>query len=347
MTWLKRWRLLTILQDVVERLEVIESNSPDYHYCKAIYSLLADNFDIQYIKPNRTGTAALTSSGVSMSFPVGSKSGYKYPRLHGKFVNPKLSFVEAVWMLLGRTDLDFLNDHGVKYWNEWSLPGKNDIGASYGKQIRDFNGVDQLQNTIDLIMKDPYSRRIIISLWNPVEVTNRDICGLPPCLESLQFVLRNEETKGTKYYTFDLVVKMRSTDVFLGLPYDMMLFTNIALMILEYCSNMTDNKYLLDKVTIHFGDFHIYENHFDQLIEYVENVRSTECWKTFKSISRGAIILGFDKTRHSNIDAYLRQCVSDWFNSSIFVNTYYREPDGPLRNATPKDFKVIKAPVAI
>ena len=174
------------------------------------------------------------------------------PVVTGKKIFPRSSFVEIEWLLSGDTNTKFLNDNGVKIWDQWS--NKNgDLGPVYGKQLVDFNGVNQLKELMNQLKTDPMSRRHLVSMWNPSELSEM---ALPPCHYSFQIVSYSSK--------LDLVVSMRSLDLFIGLPYDMLMYSVILSAI---CKEL--NK-IPGEVIINAADCHVYEEHIESAMVYAE-----------------------------------------------------------------------------
>lgn len=213
--------------------------------------LLSEIFNDGVSKPDRTGTGTRSVFGrtirhdMSLGFPI--------------LTSKKLSFnaarTELLWILQGRTDLKYLEDNGVKYWRpDYERSGRTDetLGPVYGKQWRDFEGVDQLKNLVSMINNDPYSRRLIISAWAPHEM---DAMALPPCHYAFQVYINNG--------VMDLMWQQRSADVFLGLPYDIMMYG----LLLEMLAKGAD---LIPGLLIgQLGDCHLYNNHIEPAKTYM------------------------------------------------------------------------------
>lgn len=169
-----------------------------------------------------------------------------------------MALKELVWMLLGRTDVQWLRDHKVTYWDEWELEDGT-IGPSYGHQYRNFQGVDQTQQLIDSMLKDPLGRRHIISLWNPVDMPKM---ALPPCMYDFHFSCT--PTGDENSYIVDLHAHLRSNDSFLGAPYDFMFCGFFVVLLCDYLNRKSkDNEYIAGAVHYTADDFHLYENHMD------------------------------------------------------------------------------------
>lgn len=184
---------------------------------------------------------------------------YDFPAIKGKMVHPKKAFIELIWMLSGRTNTDFLNQHGVKYWNEWA-DENGELGPVYGYQMRKFNGIDQLKEVIKLLMNDPYSRRNIMSLWNPNDLY---IMSLISCHVLFQFTVMKNPKTGKDH--LHLHVYQRSGDSFLGVPYDFMVIGFMQAIIATLCN------FELGLIHYTIGDYHMYANHDKAVAEYVDN----------------------------------------------------------------------------
>jgi thymidylate synthase len=176
-----------------------------------------------------------------------------FPILTCKKVSFHMAKVELLWILNGRTDLKYLKDNGVNYWDaDYKRSGRSDgnLGPVYGKQWRDFKGIDQLKNLVDMINSDPMSRRLMVSAWAPDELNQM---VLPPCHHGFQINIVDGY--------IDLMWTQRSADVFLGLPYDIVMYG----LLLELLALGTGYKarHLVGML----GDTHIYNNHIEQAQE--------------------------------------------------------------------------------
>ena len=179
-----------------------------------------------------------------------------FPLLTTKKVYFKNAVTELLWILQGRTDLAYLHEHGLKYWDaDYKRSGRTDgsLGPVYGHQLRNFNGKDQLAEVLKLIEREPTSRRIMASLWNP---TDMDDMVLPPCHYGFQVSVKNG--------TLDLMWNQRSCDMFLGVPYDLAMYGLLLLMF----AKRFDLK--PGQLIGNFGDCHIYHNHFDAVRTQLE-----------------------------------------------------------------------------
>ena len=212
--------------------------------------LLSEILDRGSDKEDRTGTGTKSVFGrtirhnMSLGFPI----------LTGKKISFNAARTELLWILNGRTDLKYLEHHGVKYWRpDYERSGRTDetLGPVYGKQWRDFNGVDQLQNLVYSINTNPDSRRLIVSAWAPHELEEM---ALPPCHYAFQVYINNG--------VMDLMWQQRSADVFLGLPYDITMYG----LLLEMLAQGAGLK--AGQLIGQLGDCHLYNNHLEQAKEY-------------------------------------------------------------------------------
>jgi thymidylate synthase len=206
---------------------------------------------------DRTGTGTLRHQSQYFYLDV---SDNKIPALIGKKIHIEKIVIEAIWMFLGRTDIQFLNDRGVNYWNDWATP-EGQLGPIYGHQMRNFAGIDQLTQLIDMIQKNPESRRLLMTLWNPVDLPQQK---LPPCHLLYQVCVFQDPENGIP--VMDLHVTQRSGDSFLGIPYDFVLFTTFFRIISEAVGLAMNG--------IHYtvADYHMYVNHEEAVRRYIENV---------------------------------------------------------------------------
>ena len=140
-----------------------------YQYHQALREIL----DYGDETTDRTGTGTISRFGMQMRFP----SSEGFPIVTTKKLYLKAVIHELLWFLSGNTNIKYLQENGVRIWNEWA-DENGDLGPVYGKQWRDFNGVDQIANLVEMIKTSPDSRRMIVSAWNPVDVPSM---ALPPC----------------------------------------------------------------------------------------------------------------------------------------------------------------------
>ena len=216
-------------------------------YKKLLTDILSNGAE----KPDRTGTGTKALFGKTIKHDM----ALGFPALTSKKVFFNLARTELLWILNGRTDLKYLEDNGVKYWRpDYNRSGRIDetLGPVYGKQWRDFNGVDQLKNLVANITNDPSSRRLMISSWAPHEMNDM---VLPPCHYAFQVFINDG--------ALSLLWMQRSADVFLGLPYDIMMY-GLLLELLAKGANLKSGQ-LIGQL----GDCHLYNNHIDQTKEFL------------------------------------------------------------------------------
>lgn len=218
---------------------------------------------------NRTG---IDTVAVQHQYFYLSDVSYNFPILRGKKVYPKMALKELLWMLMGRTDVQWLRDRKVTYWDEWTLPDGT-IGNSYGYQYRNFNGIDQLKELINSMCNNPTSRRHIISLWNASDL---DKMALPPCMYDYHFscIPVDDKSPDDKAYYVDMHVRARSNDSFLGVPYDFMFCGWFLNLLCVYLNNFSGSAYTYFVRDIHYtaDDYHMYINHKSAVEQYVDNV---------------------------------------------------------------------------
>lgn len=210
---------------------------------KQYHDLIKYILDTGIEKKNRTKISTISIFGYQMIFDL--KKGF--PLLTTKKLHIKSIIHELLWFIKGETNIKYLNKHGVKIWNEWA--NKNgDLGPIYGKQWRNWSGIDQLSNLIKEIQLNPNSRRLIISSWNVNELENMVI---PPCHAFFQFYVSNKE--------LSLQLYQRSGDVFLGIPFNIASYSLLLIMIAQV-TKLRPNKFIHT-----LGDAHIYKNHLNQV----------------------------------------------------------------------------------
>ena len=208
-------------------------------------SLVKELLDAPF-KPDRTGTGTYSLFGKTLEHDMSAG----FPLLLSKKVSFKAAKFELLWILQGRTDIQYLRDNGINYWDDdYKRSGRTDgtLGPVYGKQWRDFNGVDQLQRLISGIMIKPESRRLIVNAWNPSELHHM---ALPPCHYGFQVYINDNK--------LDLMWQQRSADVFLGLPYDIAMYG----LLLELLAKGAGYK--PGRLIAQLGDCHLYSNHREQ-----------------------------------------------------------------------------------
>ena len=193
----------------------------------------------------KTGTRSVFGRMLRHDMEIG------FPLLTTKKIFFKHAVTELLWILQGRTDIAYLNNNGLTYWNaDYKRSGRTDgtLGPVYGHQLRNFNGIDQLEKILKQIKQEPTSRRIMASLWNPNDMGDM---VLPPCHYGFQIYINDGK--------MDLCWQQRSVDIFLGLPYDIAMY---GLLLLMLCKG-TD--YTPGRLIASLGDCHIYSNHYNQV----------------------------------------------------------------------------------
>ena len=213
-------------------------------------NLLSEILDTGMDKSDRTGTGTKSVFGRTIKHDM----SLGFPILTSKKISFNAARTELLWILQGRTDLKYLEDNGVKYWRpDYERSDRTDetLGPVYGKQWRNFNGVDQLKNLVIDIITNPNSRRLMVSAWAPHEMKDM---ALPPCHYAFQVYINNG--------VMDLMWQQRSADVFLGLPYDISMYG----LLLELLAK--GSGYKTGQLIGQLGDCHLYNNHLDQAKEY-------------------------------------------------------------------------------
>lgn len=199
---------------------------------------------------DRTGTGTRSVFGYQMRYDLGRG----FPVLTTKKLHLKSIIHELLWFLAGDTNIRYLNDNGVSIWDEWA-DANGDLGPVYGKQWRswpdaDGSTIDQIENLLREIRCNPYSRRLIVSAWNPAEVEQM---ALPPCHCLFQFYVSDGRLSCQLY--------QRSADIFLGVPFNIASYALLTMMVAQVTG-------LKPGDFVHtLGDAHIYSNHFEQARE--------------------------------------------------------------------------------
>lgn len=198
-------------------------------------------------KGDRTGTGTLSSFGYQMRFNL--EDGF--PLVTTKKLHLKSIIYELLWFLRGDTNVEYLQEHGVRIWNEWARPDGS-LGPVYGAQWRswpDYRGgfIDQIAQAQDTIRRDPDSRRIVVSAWNVAQLPDM---ALAPCHALFQFYVADGR--------LSLQLYQRSADCFLGVPFNIASYALLTMMMAKVCG-------LRPGDFVHtLGDAHLYSNHLDQ-----------------------------------------------------------------------------------
>lgn len=199
-------------------------------------------------KDDRTGTGTISTFGYQMRFNL--EDGF--PLLTTKKLHLKSIIHELLWFLAGDTNIKYLQENGVRIWNEWADKDGN-LGHIYGYQWRswpDYNGgyIDQIQEAVETIRNNPDSRRIIVSAWN---VADLPTMKLPPCHTLFQFYVANGK--------LSLQLYQRSADIFLGVPFNIASYALLLLMMAQ-ATGLKAGEFVHT-----LGDAHIYTNHIEQV----------------------------------------------------------------------------------
>jgi thymidylate synthase len=199
-------------------------------------------------KNDRTGTGTVSVFGGQLRF--GLKDSF--PMITTKKLHLKSVVYELLWFLKGDTNIKYLNDNGVRIWDEWA-DERGDLGPVYGKQWRSWQGAngktyDQIGEVLHLLKTNPDSRRILVNAWNVADISKM---ALAPCHCLFQFYVAGGKLSCQLY--------QRSADLFLGVPFNIASYSLLTMMIAQECGLETGEY-------VHtFGDAHIYSNHFEQV----------------------------------------------------------------------------------
>jgi len=255
---------------------------------QAYLDLLQDVFDNGVGKHDRTGTGTRSVFGRQIRCDLTDG----FPLLTTKKVFLRGIIHELLWFVRGDTNIKYLVDNGVGIWNEWPFQNYlnkqglansvqrnsceweerldefviriqtdtefakqwGELGPVYGKQWRNFSGVDQLAWVVNEIKTNPTSRRLIVSAWNPAEIEEMAKAGLPPCHTLFQFYVSHDNKLSCQLY-------QRSADLFLGVPFNIASYALLTMMVAQVCELEAGDF-------VHtFGDVHIYSNHEEQVKE--------------------------------------------------------------------------------
>jgi thymidylate synthase len=209
-------------------------------------------------KGDRTGTGTKSVFGYQMRFDLAEG----FPMVTTKKLHLKSIVHELLWFLKGDTNIGYLQENGVRIWNEWADDNGN-LGPVYGYQWRNWNGdeIDQIKDIVNTLKTNPNSRRMLVSAWNPSVLPDTSLtfsenvangkAALPPCHAFFQFYVADGKLSCQLY--------QRSADIFLGVPFNIASYALFTLMMAQVCG-------LQPGEFIHtFGDAHIYNNHFEQV----------------------------------------------------------------------------------
>jgi thymidylate synthase len=214
-------------------------------------------------KTDRTGTGTTSVFGYQMRFNLDEG----FPLLTTKKLHTKSIIHELLWFLKGDTNIQYLKDNGVSIWDDWA-DEKGNLGPVYGYQWRNWptpNGehIDQITQVIDMIKKNPDSRRLIVSAWNVADINQMK---LPPCHAFFQFYVADEKLSCQLY--------QRSADIFLGVPFNIASYALLTMMVAQVCGLKVGEF-------IHtLGDAHLYSNHIEQAkLQLTRDIRTLPIMK--------------------------------------------------------------------
>jgi thymidylate synthase len=225
---------------------------------KQYHDLLKHVLETGAQKSDRTGTGTSSVFGYQMRFDLSEG----FPMVTTKKLHLKSIIYELLWFLKGDTNINYLQENGVRIWNEWA--DKNgELGPVYGHQWRNWNGenIDQITEVIKTLKENPDSRRMLVSAWNPSVLpdTSKSFsenvangkAALPPCHAFFQFYVSDGKLSCQLY--------QRSADIFLGVPFNIASYALFTLMMAQVCG------YAPGEFIHTFGDAHIYNNHLEQI----------------------------------------------------------------------------------
>ncbi len=225
---------------------------------KQYLNLIKDVLEKGTEKSDRTGTGTKSLFGYQMRFDLSEG----FPMVTTKKLHLKSIIHELLWFLNGDTNIKYLQENGVRIWNEWA-DENGDLGPVYGHQWRNWNNenIDQISEIIETLKTNPDSRRMLVSAWNPsvmpdtsvsfAENVSKGKAALPPCHAFFQFYVAEGKLSCQLY--------QRSADVFLGVPFNIASYALLTMMMAQVCGYEPGDF-------IHtFGDVHIYSNHYDQV----------------------------------------------------------------------------------
>ncbi len=225
---------------------------------KQYLDLLETVLEKGVVKTDRTGTGTMSIFGPQLRFDLSDG----FPLLTTKKLHLKSIIYELLWFLAGDTNIKYLQENGVRIWNEWA-DENGDLGPVYGAQWRNWNndGIDQISDVIEQIKNNPDSRRLIVSAWNPSVMPQSDNtfsqnvaegrAALPPCHAWFQFYVANGKLSVQMY--------QRSADIFLGVPFNVASYS-LLLMMVAQVTGLEPGEFVHT-----FGDAHIYLNHMEQV----------------------------------------------------------------------------------
>jgi thymidylate synthase len=238
-------------------------------------------------KQDRTGVGTISYFGTQARFDLSDG----FPLVTTKRVHFKSIIYELLWFIRGDTNIQFLVDHGVTIWNEWS-DQNGDLGRIYGAQWSDWRtgagkSIHQLNEVIEMIRKDPDSRRLIVSAWNPGEL---DQMALPPCHVLFQFYVQEGRLSCQLY--------QRSADLFLGVPFNIASYALLIHMVAAI-TGLEPGEFVHT-----FGDIHIYRNHLDQVRQQLGRIPRKRPSLRFKRVPKRIEEFEYEDIELAGYDPY-------------------------------------------
>lgn len=233
-----------------------------------------------------TGTYGLFGHQIKIDLTEG------FPLLTTKRIHLKSIIHELLWFIKGDTNVAYLKEQGVSIWNEWA-DSEGNLGPVYGRQWRawettDGRYIDQLEAVIQGIKQDPFSRRHIVTAWNPGDIPKM---ALPPCHAWFQFYVGPNQELSCQLY-------QRSADVFLGVPFNIASYALLLMMVAQVCD-------LKPKMFVHtFGDLHLYQNHIDQAYIQLQRIPRTLPYMRLNPIIKNINDFTFDDFDLSGYNPY-------------------------------------------
>ncbi len=225
---------------------------------KQYHDLIKHVLEHGHEKGDRTGTGTKSVFGYQMRFDLSEG----FPMVTTKKLHLKSIIHELLWFLKGDTNIKYLQDHGVRIWNEWANED-GDLGPVYGHQWRNWNSedIDQIKEVVETLKNNPNSRRMLVTAWNPSVLPDTSVsfsenvangkAALPPCHAFFQFYVADGKLSCQLY--------QRSADIFLGVPFNIASYALLTMMMAQVCGYEPGDF-------IHtFGDAHIYNNHLEQV----------------------------------------------------------------------------------
>lgn len=234
---------------------------------KQYHDLLTHVLENGSEKSDRTGTGTKSVFGYQMRFDLSEG----FPMVTTKKLHLKSIVHELLWFLNGDTNIKYLQENGVRIWNEWA-DENGDLGPVYGHQWRNWNNeeIDQIKEIVNTLRTNPDSRRMLVSAWNPSVLPNTSVpfsenvangkAALPPCHALFQFYVSAPTVEGddsTRKLSCQLY--QRSADIFLGVPFNIASYALLTMMMAQVCG------YQAGDFVHTFGDAHIYSNHLEQV----------------------------------------------------------------------------------